>query len=144
VPKGYDPKNPDEADPGKKNKRPDLVFVIGSSALERIVIVELKAPNTPLHDEHLTQLERYIRLTEKFLEKAGKDHLRVEGYLIGSREKIAGHAEGVEALNDRIKKYEGKVNWRVLDLLEVLDRTKKAHKELVDIYEKELAAAEKA
>lgn len=142
TPKGFDPTAAEESQPGKKNTRPDLVFLLGSSALGRVVIVELKAPNTPLHLEHLNQLERYIYKTEKYLGSHGHPDMRVEGYLIGSRDKITGHAEPVEALEDRIKKDENKSAWKVLDLTEVLERTRKAHKELVDVYERALEAAE--
>jgi hypothetical protein len=141
VPKGFDATTADEAEPGKKNTRPDLVFLLGSQALGRVIIVELKAPNTPLHDEHLRQLENYMRKTRKFLAASGMEEIRVEGYLIGSRAKITSNAEEVEALNDRIKEYGATAPWKVFDLLEIVKRTRNAHKELVDIYEKELAAA---
>ena len=85
VPSSYDPKNSEEAEPLKKNKRPDLVFLISNKSLKRVVIVELKAPNTPLHNGHLDQLKGYIGRTEKWLREQGGDKsgYKVEGYLIG-------------------------------------------------------------
>ena len=66
VPAGYDKGAPSETEPLNANRRPDLVFLLGNEGLRRLVIVELKAPNTPLHHEHLMQLKDYMRPSRGF------------------------------------------------------------------------------
>lgn len=53
VPAEYDKNALSERDPQQDNMRPDLVFLLGNESLHRVVIVELKAPNTPLLHKHL-------------------------------------------------------------------------------------------
>ena len=50
----------------------------------------------------------------------------------------------METLEARIEELGTTAKWKVFDLLEILERTRDAHKELVDTFEKELAAAETA
>jgi len=137
VPSGYDPTAKQEIEELGTNKRPDLVFLLSNTGLMRLVIVELKAPNTPLHIDHLLQLKGYIRRAEKWLATHGHDvkRYRVEGYLIGSHAESDSRAEKVEALRDEISKAMESQQWTVFGLNEVLDRTMRAHKELLDIYE---------
>ncbi|MBX3738973.1 MAG: ATP-binding protein [Candidatus Didemnitutus sp.] len=145
IAKGYSPEKAEEKKAWGKNRRPDLVFLLGNEGLRRIVIVELKAPNTPLHLEHLTQLKGYIARAEAWLAQQGgkADGVVVEGFLIGTKAKPNSNAEGAVLLKDEITK-NPKAQWRVFDIGEILERTKDAHKELRDIYEKaaKRAAAE--
>jgi hypothetical protein len=137
VQKNYSPTASEEKKAWGQNRRPDLVFLLGSESLRRIVIVELKAPNTPLHLEHLTQLKGYIARAEEWLEQQG-NHTKgiiVEGYLIGTKAKPSSSAEGAILLRDEIKK-NPRAQWQVFDVGEVLDRTKAAHQELRLIYER--------
>ena len=135
--KDYDPTVPKEANPLETNLRPDLAFLLCNQSLNRIIIVELKAPNTPLHIDHLLQLKGYMARTEKFL----KVHLpglafKVDGQLIGSIDDKSS-AEKVFLLQNEIEKSMGpNSEWRVCDILEVLTRTRNAHREILNAYKK--------
>lgn len=138
----YDPTDAKEADsvevnPLAKNERPDLTFLLTNESLKRIVIVELKAPNTPLHIDHLNQLKGYMDDVEAYAEAhpecAG---MKVEGILIGSRATNSKAAK-IKRLESEIKKYMGpNSDWRVFDIAEILNRTKAAHHEIWDAYKK--------
>ena len=140
APAGYDPLAEDETKEIGTNKRPDLVFLLSNTGLHRIVIVELKAPNTPLHIDHLLQLKAYLRRAEDFLKTTrGKDgQYKVEGYLIGSYAETDTKAEKVQALWDEMDKQMDSAQWTVFGINEVLDRTMKAHRELLEVYHREL------
>lgn len=79
--KSYDPNTEEETSPGGANLRPDLVFLLGNEPLNRLVIVELKAPNTPLYGGHYRQLQKYVRDAEKWLKTHGRDNVDVQGIL---------------------------------------------------------------
>lgn len=145
-PKDYDKNMSDEQEPLKANKRPDLVFLLSSASLRRLVIVELKAPNTPMHVDHLTQLEGYMRRAEEWLEQqqGEKAEYKVEGYLIGSFGRPESKAEKQKALKYQIDKHQDKSTWRVFDIGEILERTKRAHEEILAIYDNAAKAAEAA
>jgi hypothetical protein len=144
IPSSYNPAVADEIEELGSNKRPDLVFLLSNTGLMRIIIVELKAPNTPLHMDHLRQLKGYIRRTEKWLKNSGRDNRRykVEGILIGSHAKADSVAEKVEELRDAIDKEMDSAQWKVFGINEVLDRTMRAHKELMSVYEESLLSEE--
>ncbi len=137
APQNYDPETDDEAKPLGANKRPDLTFLLSNQSLKRLVIIELKAPNTPLHIDHLTQLKGYMAKAEKFLKKTdGGTAVKVEGILIGSHNADT-VAEKVQSLDYEIEKQMGPNSpWRVFDILEVLRRTRDAHREILDVYQK--------
>lgn len=137
VPKKYSPDAPDERREFGQNKRPDLVFLLGNKGLRRIVIIELKAPNTPLHFDHLTQLKGYISRAEDWLKEQGEDpaSIAVEGLLIGTKAKPTSTAEKARLLRDEIRK-NPRAQWKVCDVGEILERTKQAHLELRQIYER--------
>jgi hypothetical protein len=137
-PKGYDPRTKNEQEAYKLNRRPDLVFLLSNKGLQRIVIVELKAPNTPLHIDHLQQLKGYIRRTEKWLKAQGGDKARfkVNGYLIGSKASPDTKAEKVEALEYEIDQDMDTAAWFVFDIGDVLDQTEAAHRDLLALYER--------
>lgn len=143
VPSAYSPLTVAEANPLETNKRPDLVFLLANVGLKRIVIVELKAPNTPLHKEHLDQLEDYMRKTEEWLKHKHQNNFDVEGILIGSYQP-GNSSDKVKRLDFHIEQYMRGAKWKVFDILEVLDRTKLAHKELLDVYNKLLSEADDA
>ena len=130
----YDPSVPDETDPGGKNKRPDLVFVLGNEALSRLVIVEFKAPNTPLYGEHYRQLQGYVRRTEKWLERRSKSGVRVDGLLIGSFGPISSRADDVDWLDAEIERTHNEGQFRVFGIDQILEMAQNAHKELIDVW----------
>jgi len=130
TPKGFDPNAPEEVNPGAKNRRPDLAFLLGNIGLSRVVIVELKAPNTPLYGEHLRQLQGYMRRARQWFDERQKP-VRIDGILIGSYAKLDSQAEDVEWLRDEVKKSGNKGEWQVFDLTDVLERTEAAHHELL-------------
>ena len=130
----YDPSVSNEVEPGGKNERPDLVFLLGNDALNRLVIVELKAPNTPLYGDHYRQLQGYVRRAEKWLKQRNKDNIRVEGLLIGSHAPIDSRAEDVEWLDAEIRTTRNQGQCRVYGIDDVLDRAQNAHKELIALW----------
>lgn len=127
------------SDGSNDSKRPDLVFLIGSESLGRLVIVELKAINVALEQEHLSQLYYYMETAEAWLKEKGHD-IKVEGQLIGTMADPNSKAEGVVALRRSIKVRGQDATWMARDFTKVLKETEAAHKELIEIYEK----AEKA
>lgn len=116
-------------------ERPDLVFLLASDGLSRVVIIELKAPNVPLDRDHLDQLRGYIIRTQTWLKDRGREHFKVEGILIGCRASPKSKAEKILLLADHLDKAQ-RPDERVYDLTEVLAQTKKAHEELLAIYTK--------
>ncbi len=142
VPSDYDKNSEEERLPLRKNRRPDLVFLISNRSLSRVVIVELKAPNTPMHGEHLRQLQNYIAGAEAELDKLGHNDYRVEGYLIGSKADQQSKAKEVLWLNDQIRKVEQQAQWKVFDISAVLARTEDAHREMLDVYNQATAREE--
>jgi Molecular chaperone, HSP90 family len=113
-----------------ESERPDLVFLIGSEALNRLVIVELKSANTPLTIDHLHQLLRYVADATDWLAQNGRP-MSVHGILIGTRGSPSSTARGVKDL--RIREQElGTRSWEVRDYSEVLEKTEAAHHELLE------------
>lgn len=134
VDSSHDPDAEDEVEPGGRNERPDLVFLLGNSALSRLIVVELKAPNTPLHGEHYRQLQGYVRRAERWLKRHGKSGVKVEGLLIGSFGSIDSRAEEVEWLEDEIDRTLNQGQCRVFGIDRVLEMAQDAHRELLDIW----------
>ena len=142
TPKKYDPNAPAEQKPLGSNRRPDLVFLLSSEpsdhARGRVIVVELKAPNTPLHSDHLDQLCDYIQDIEKWRDTPGRQsQFDVYGELIGS---LGGpkhkNNQKVQRLESRILKDGPHAQWRVRDIANVLAETKVVHKELIATFEK--------
>ena len=113
-------------------KRPDLVFLLGSEGRRELVIVELKAPNVVLEMDHLTQLYGYMRKATTWLSERDFADTRVCGLLIGSVAEPSSRADGVEALRQALTQ-QGRA-WDVVDILQLLDRTENAHRQLLGIY----------
>ncbi len=136
VPEHYDCSAKEETEKFGKNKRPDLTFLLNNETLRRTTIIELKAPNTPLHVEHLQQLKDYLRRTEQFLDiKYGKGEFRVNGLLIGSR--ATPEDSGQEKVKQLVYEEDNRsqeAKWEVVDLTVVLERTETAHRHLLDAY----------
>ena len=130
VPKGFDANSAEEVTPGERNRRPDLVFLLSNLGLSRLVIVELKAPNTPLYGEHLRQLQGYLRRATQWFDERQKS-VRVDGILIGSYAKLESRADDVEWLRAEVKRTGNKDEWQVYDLTQVLERAEAAHQELL-------------
>ena len=130
----YDPAVDDEALEERENKRPDLVFILGSGALSRIIIVELKAPNTPLLGKHLTQLKFYMEDVHDWLKAhrpEDQTQYKVEGILIGCR-STSKTSEGVKELKIAEKDRPDNADWKVLDLSDILKTAKIAHQQLIE------------
>lgn len=136
VDKNYDSTISSEIEELKKNERPDLVFLLGSDSLNRIIIVELKAPNTPLHLEHLTQLKSYMRKTKEWLKEQEKNDTEVYGYLIGSKALPQSRVESVQALREEIREHMENAKWKAFDILELMKRAETVHKEFLETYKK--------
>jgi hypothetical protein len=130
----YDPDADDEVKEGGRNERPDLVFLLGNSALNRLVIVELKAPNTPLYGEHYRQLQGYVRRAEKWLKRHNRESVKVEGLLIGSFGAINSRAGDVEWLDAEIDTTRNQGQCRVFGIDKILELAQDAHKELLDVW----------
>jgi len=124
------------------NLRPDLVSLLTNVGLKRVVIIELKSPNTPLNGNHLRQLQDYMQLTKEFLETQGEatKGFKVEGYLIGTMPNPKSKAKEARWLLGQIQETDNKADWKVFDIGEVLLRTEAAHHELLEVH----AAQEKS
>jgi len=120
-------------------KRPDLVFLLGSEGLARLVVVELKSSNKPFDGKDLRQLQGYIRRSKQWLSKHTDKTMKIDGYLIGSEALPDSKAEDVLWLRDQVEKGDPAGEWSVYDVMQVLERTNDAHRELLDIYEKAAA-----
>jgi len=113
--------------------RPDLVFLLGSRSLGRLVIVELKSANKELADEHLTQLLAYMRIAKDWLGERGAGNIVVHGQLIGSLGSTKSRARGVLALRERMSVAGPETPWKARDYAEVLLDTELAHQEILTI-----------
>lgn len=113
--------------------RPDLVFLLGSRSLGRLVIVELKSANKELEDEHLTQLLAYMENATQWLIERGAANVVVTGQLIGSLGPTKSKARGVAALRHKMRHAGPETPWKVRDFSEVLLDTESAHKEILEI-----------
>lgn len=118
-------------------ERPDLVYLLHSKSLNRLIIVELKAPNVKLDMEHLLQLRDYVRDTREWLKNAGRADVIIESVLIGSRAKTGSKPKHVKRLEDELSKRQPTDAERVYDLIDLLDMTKKAHEELLAIHKQQ-------
>lgn len=136
VPKRYSPNSTKETTPGDENLRPDLVFLLGNIPLNRIVVVELKAPNTPLHGEHYRQLQGYVRNTEKWLKRQQMQAVQVEGLLIGSMAVIKSNTKEVEWLDAELEKTCNQGQFRVKSIDQMLKDAELVHRGLLDAHQK--------
>ncbi len=118
-------------------ERPDLVFLLHSKGLNRLIIIELKAPNVKLGMEHLLQLRDYVREAREWLKKGGRPEVIIESILIGVREKMDTKAKDVKRLESELSIRLPTDAERVYDLNELLDMTKKAHEELLAIHKQQ-------
>jgi hypothetical protein len=120
-------------DAERNDDRPDLTFLLGSTSLDRLVIVELKSANLHLEEKHRTQLGYYMETAEAWLADRGHAGIQVHGHLIGSKAPPNVRGRGIVALNRAIKQAGPDADWTVRDYLEVLEHTEAAHKELLAI-----------
>lgn len=118
-------------------ERPDLVFLLHSEGLNRLIIIELKAPNVKLGMEHLLQLRDYVRDAREWLKKAGRAEVIIESILIGVRAKMDTKAKDVKRLESELSRQQPTDAERVYDLNELLDMTNKAHEELLAIHKQQ-------
>lgn len=105
------------------------------TALDRIVVVELKSSNLPLESKHLDQLISYIRDIRNWLNTHDVVS-RIQGHLIGSFGDPNSNARGQKALQDRIEEAGPSSQWSVRDYTQVLDHAKLTHQELIAISER--------
>jgi len=129
VPITYNKHSVSEKEPMKENRRPDLVFLLGNAPLNRLVIVELKAPNTPLLHKHLLQLRDYMRKAEQFL-KSRQENVIVEGRLIGTL-ALDKSANEIARLKQELDDRGPATKWDVCDLSQLLKRTLVVHKDFL-------------
>ncbi len=134
VPDSYDKNAEDEVEEMGQNRRPDLVFLCGNQSLGRVVIIELKAPNTPLHGDHLQQLRDYVSDTEVFLKNKQTNAIRVEGRLIGTLALERNHRKVMRLKNFMDDDSESR-KIRVSDWMQVLAETLAAHEEFLDMHD---------
>ena len=133
----YDKEAEDETKPLGSNRRPDLVFLLGSTELRRLVIVELKAPNTPLHHAHLVQLRDYMRDANRFFKHHPRlSNMVVEGRLIGTLDLSVNSIE-IERLTEELDETGPATKWGVYGLGDLLDQTRAAHGEILRVYREE-------
>ena len=118
-----------------KADRPDLVSLVGSGSLARLVIIEIKAPNVPLASSHLDQLQGYMESAEQWLGQHGRP-MQVFGQLIGSWAEPDATGKEQQALRRRVKREGRGSEWRVRDFVEVLGDAEAAHRELIEVYRK--------
>lgn len=120
--------------------RPDLVFVMADSAMpSEVVIVELKSPTLPLELEHLTQLERYMRKVEQFIEiELSGRFCAVRGILIGALPDSTTTAEGSLDLLHKMKKAGIREPWEVVGIRSLIERALQIHQAAIDTLEEEL------
>lgn len=128
-------------DPNDK-ERPDLVFLLGSESLQRLIIIELKSSNTPLMNAHLSQLKRYMDDAETWLREQSIP-MNVRGVLIGMRDNVKSTKKGARDLRYEEKNGAGQP-WQVRSYSEILEETEAAHKELLAINAEVEAASEDA
>lgn len=143
VKQGYDPTIADESEPGGKNERPDLVFLLGDAPGSLIVIVELKAPNTPLWGEHYRQLQRYIRNTHKWLDRQSRS-ATVSGILIGTFGPLQSKADEVEWLESEIERTRNQGEVRVFSISRVLENAELAHHDMIKLWDGDEATIARA
>jgi hypothetical protein len=124
---------PTKIDP---KERPDLVFLLGSDAAARIVIIELKAPNLMLDSDDLDQLINYIEEVSEWLEDKGKGQVRVTGQLIGSTAPPRSTGRKIRSLRSRTRTAKNEP-WVVRDFVEVLADTEEVHREIIAAYKDE-------
>lgn len=134
---------------GKQDQtRPDLAFVMADTESPNAVeIVELKSPNVPLEMEHLAQVKRYMRKVDEFLKQHISDRvIPVQGYLIGQMPKPETKAEGCRDLIAEVAGRGPGTEWEVIDLEQLLERSRLVHMEALEALEAEDAeeAAEAA
>lgn len=124
-------------------RRPDLVSVIANASLGKVVIIELKAENIPLNQDHLEQLKDYIADTVDFVsgrltgssDRTLARDLSVEGILIGTLPTSKDGGKLHLRLLRSIKEAQTtKPPWRVTDLLTILEETDRVHREFVSLH----------
>ena len=115
------------------DERPDLVFLLGSTSLGRLVIVELKSSNKPLESVNLDQLESYLEEASVWLADRGHPQIVIQGQLLGTFGDPKSRARGIVSLRRRIKKAGLSADWKVRDYAQVLTDTENAHKEILTI-----------
>ena len=125
------------------DKRPDLVFLLGSKGLSQVVIVELKSANKPLENVHLEQLEYYLVRAEEWLKENSNSLFRVQGELLGSMPTVGTRAQGQVVLLGKKNTAGPHTPWRIRDYNHVLEDTRAAHEELLESAAKRTSDVEK-
>ena len=124
----------------EKKKRPDLIFVMGSSqpSQSEIIVVELKSPTIPLTIDHLAQLKSYMnRIEDWCVSNLGK-LIPVRGYLIGQRAPSESKAEGPYQLRKEEEKKGIDAMWAVCSMEQLLEAALLVHLTEIDTLEDEL------
>lgn len=123
------------------DKRPDLVFVtVDPKSPTSVSVVELKSPNVPLNNDHLSQLEGYMMQIEGILKTDYQNgHVNVTGHLVGNLPRPDTQAIGSQLLLDKIGKAGPATKWEVLTLPQLLTRARNSHQNVIDVLEAEEA-----
>jgi len=123
-----------------KDQRPDLVFVMtDSNAPTTISVVELKSPNIPLNNDHLSQLETYMMNVEAIIQNDYQGQAKVTGHLIGNFGRPDTQSQGSKLLMKKIQDAGPSTPWEVLTLPMLLDRARKTHQSVIASLEAEEA-----
>lgn len=122
---------------GKKDLRPDLVFLLQDSQdVRQIVIVEIKSPNLPLNQDHTGQLRGYMEQARVLIRKYTDNDVYVRGYLIGALPNASTqNASELVVLNE----YQSKstVSYEILTVHDMLRLAVRTHLEAIEVLESE-------
>jgi hypothetical protein len=125
----------DEGNIKDEDTRPDLVFTMSNAASPTIVtIVELKTPNHPLRNSHLTQLEGYMLHVERWLKTKHTSPVVVKGILIGDTDPNS-QSSDVQLLNKKHSEMGALSLIEIIPLPELLERAKKIHIDAIESLE---------
>lgn len=135
----YDAKNVDKS----KDKRPDLVFVaVNPDTPTTISVIELKSPNVPLTNEHLSQLKAYMMDIEAIIQNDYQGQANVTGHLIGNMPRPDTQSRDGKLLLKEIKDAGTGTKWEVISIPLMLDRARKVHQSVIEALEAEEKEAE--
>ncbi len=130
----YDAKNVDKA----KDKRPDLVFVaVNPDTPTTISVVELKSPNVPLTNEHLSQLKGYMMDIDAVVQNDYQGQANITGHLIGNLPRPDTQSRDGKLLLKEMKDAGTGAKWEVITLPLLLDRARKVHQSVIEAIEAE-------
>lgn len=121
-----------------KDKRPDLVFVAVNPDTPTVVsVVELKSPDVPLTNEHLSQLKAYMMDIETIIQNDYQEQANITGHLIGNMPRPDSQSRDGKLLLKEIRDAGTGTKWEVISIPLMLDRARKAHQSVIEALEAE-------